>query len=58
MDWLQLATLIATTGGSFIWARSEAVADRRDALALINAISQEMKDFHGRMCAIEERAKK
>jgi hypothetical protein len=48
--------------------RTEAAADRRDILTLIRsiqdetnanlkAIQDEMKDFHGRLCAIEERKK-
>lgn len=48
--------------------RSEAAADRRDMLNLMRAIeregkefretmAQESKDFHGRLCAIEERRK-
>jgi hypothetical protein len=35
--------------------RREASADRRDILNLIRGIDAEMKDFHGRLCAIEER---
>lgn len=42
--------------------RSEASADRRDIVNLIiaikediQAIQMEMRDFHGRLCAIEER---
>lgn len=31
---------------------------RQETNALINAIRQDMKDFHGRLCAIEERNKK
>jgi len=51
--------------GLFAWNRSEANSDRREAasdrkdiLNLIKAIETEMKDFHGRLCAIEERNKK
>lgn len=46
----------------FLWVRSEANADRREAaqgrkdiMAVIQGIQLEMKDFHGRLCAIEER---
>ena len=36
----------------------EARREERQYFAMIvNAIQQEMKDFHGRLCAIEERAK-
>jgi len=48
----------------FLWMRSEANADRRDIVNLIvaikediQAIQHEVKDFHARMCVIEERRK-
>ena len=31
---------------------------RRETTQILMAIQQEMKDFHGRLCAIEERNKK
>lgn len=59
-----LATMISL----FLWVRSEGnndrrhfldvqASDRRDILGLIRSIEQEMKDFHGRLCSIEERSK-
>lgn len=49
----------------FLWATHEATEDRkrladdrRDILNMIRAIQEEMKDFHGRLCAIEERNKR
>lgn len=50
----------------FLWLRTEANADRRniseiqredrkDILGMIKAIELEIKDFHARLCAIEER---
>jgi hypothetical protein len=53
----------------FLWTRSEANSDRReyanerrDILQIIRNVQQEMKDeikdFHGRLCAIEERNRK
>ncbi len=53
----------------FLWTRSEANSDRReyanerrDILQIIRNLQiemkDEMKDFHGRMCAIEERNRK
>jgi len=49
----------------FLWTRGEANADRRDIVNLIIAIkddaanfrkemADEMKDFHARLCVIEE----
>lgn len=40
-----------------LWFRAEANSDRRDIVNLIISIKDEMKDFHGRLCAIEERRK-
>lgn len=63
MDWMQTLTLIVSNIGFvtilFLWNRSESRNDykhmeaRTDAI--LNAIKDEMKDFHGRLCAIEER---
>lgn len=46
----------------FLWTRSEANADRRDIVNLILAIKEEIsaihlevRDFHNRLIAIEER---
>jgi len=46
----------------FLWNRSESRSDYRNIEAMVSAqlqgIREEMKDFHGRLCAIEERNKK
>jgi len=53
----------------FLWAKGEATNDRRefhkeiredrkDFLTLIRGIQDEMKDFHNRLCNIEERNRK
>lgn len=57
MDWAQVVTIIAANLGAFFWARSESRADQAEIRLLIKAIQDEMKDFHGRLCAIEERNK-
>jgi len=61
MDWLQVLSLFLANAGLIIWFRSESRSDWRhmDAKldANLKAIHEEMKDFHGRMCAIEERKK-
>ena len=68
MDWIQFATFVIAnlvfTLTLWLWNRTESNADRRtahedrkDILNLIRAIEYEMKDFHGRLCAIEERRK-
>lgn len=62
MDWIQFILFLVSVGGMFAWLRSdialnrsEAAADRRDMLQILRAIQDEMKDFHGRLCTIEER---
>lgn len=42
----------------WLWNRTESRADNRHILSLVEAIKDEMKDFHGRLCAIEERNRK
>jgi hypothetical protein len=61
----QFIILLFTVAGLFIWNRSESRSDMRHMDAklestreLIRAIYDEMKDFHSRLCAIEERNKK
>ncbi len=64
MDWTQFALFTFAMIG-VMWSlksdiqqnRAEAAADRRDILQLLIAIQDEIKDFHGRLCAIEERNK-
>lgn len=62
MDWTQFATFlianIVFTLTLWLWNRAESRNDSRAIVALISAIQQEIKDFHGRLCAIEERNKK
>ena len=42
----------------FFWARSETRADIRMMLGVIEGIQKEIKEFHGRLCQLEERSKK
>ena len=66
MEWLQVLTLIVSNIGFvtvlFLWNRSESRNDYRHmenrTEAILNAIKEEIKDFHGRLCAIEERRRK
>lgn len=62
MDWIQFTTFmianIVFTLTLWLWNRSESRNDNRAITALVTAIKDEIKDFHGRLCAIEERNKK
>ncbi len=62
MEWGQFAIFMVSTLGLFFWNRSESRADIRHMDAklestreLVRAIYDESKDFHNRLCAIEER---
>jgi len=68
MDWTQILALVLGNGALiiplFLWNRSESRADIRHMDAkleatreLVRAIYDEMKDFHNRLCLIEERNK-
>jgi hypothetical protein len=69
MDWVQFAVFIfvnlAFTLTLWLWNRSESRNDQRHTetilesqRTLINAIHDEMKDFHARLCVIEDRRTK
>ena len=62
MDWMQVVFLFLGNVALIGWLRADikevrAVQseDRKEILLIIREIQQEMKDFHGRLCAIEER---
>jgi len=62
---MDLASILALILGNsaliiplFLWNRSESRADHRECINLIHAIHAEMKDFHARLCILEERMKK
>ena len=69
MDWCQFIIFCVGVLGMFFWNRSESRADHRESRTemraleawtkeMLMAIQQEMKDFHGRLCALEEKGKK
>jgi hypothetical protein len=62
MDWAQFATFLVVntmfTLTLWLWSRAESRSDNRAIVDLIFQVQNEMKDFHGRLCAIEERNKK
>ena len=61
MDWVQFIIFFIGVFGLFVWNRGEARADARHMDAkleaqrnLMNAIHDEMKDFHHRLLEIEK----
>lgn len=62
MEWTQFIIFFIGVFGLFIWNRAEARTDARHFDAKIDSIREltysiqlEIKDFHNRLCAIEER---
>ncbi len=65
MEWTQFVIFFIGVFGLFIWNRTESRNDWRHMDAkmestreLVRAIHDEMKDFHTRLCVIEERNRK
>lgn len=50
-------SLMGTTLALFLWTTTEASQDRRDMMAIIRSIEQEMRDFHSRLLLIEKERK-
>lgn len=68
MDWTQVLTILGGNIALFLWATRQARSDflyldrkiedhRKEMTQLIREIHEEMKDFHNRLCNIEERNK-
>ena len=57
MDWTQFSTFLIVVSGLLVWNRTESRADIIHIHNILESIQQEIKDFHGRLCAIEERRK-
>ena len=62
MDWTQFVIFFLGVFGLFIWNRAEGRSDARHMDAklegqrnLMNAIHDEIKDFHGRLIDMEKR---
>jgi len=62
MEWTQFVIFSIGVFGLFIWNRTESRSDARSTDAKLEAIRslmyeiiQESKDFHGRLCSLEER---
>lgn len=57
MEWTQFVILIVTMSGLFLWNHNEIHSNQKENRELIQAIHDEIKDFHRRLCALEERNK-
>lgn len=62
MTWMQVLTIILANIGwattMFLWLRKEANADRKELAVGISDSKKEAKDFHGRLCTLEEKVRK
>jgi hypothetical protein len=69
MDWMQVLFLFFANASLIIWFRAESRADWRHMDSKVDAIREDMrsfqsamlmeaKDFHARLCAIEEKKRK
>jgi len=58
MEWYQVATIVGANLGLFLWAVRQSRTDFHQTLRMIQNHQDEIKDFHGRLCAIEERSRK
>lgn len=69
MDWIQVLTIVGANIALILSMLSTVVSiwmnmdkkfeqNRKETNEILKGIAQEMKDFHGRLCAIEERNKK
>lgn len=54
---IALMGIFTANAGLILWFRSESRQDWRHSDNLIKAIHEEIKDFHGRLCAIEKNKK-
>lgn len=61
MEWYQVATIVGANLGLFLWAvrqsRSDYLHCQRSIDSFKDIMMKEVKEFHGRLCAIEERNK-
>lgn len=73
MQWIQVFTIIVSTfgitSGFFLWARRETNTDIKEIRGMImglgakldkanDEIKKESREYHGRLCLLEERMKK
>jgi hypothetical protein len=65
MDWTQVLTILGGNMALFMWSTRQARTDflhldrkleenRKETTQIVRAIQEEVKDFHNRLCKIEE----
>ncbi len=62
MDWIQVIVILAANLGViiplFLHSDSKMEANRKETNEILRGIAAEMKDFHARLCVIEDRRTK
>ncbi len=69
MDWIQVLTIVGSnlaimltffgvSIGLYVHIDRKIEEGRKETNEILRSIVEEMKDFHGRLCAIEEKSKK
>jgi hypothetical protein len=61
MEWYQVATIVGANMGLFLWSVRQSRTDylncQKSIESFKDAMAKETKEFHGRLCAIEEKNK-
>lgn len=57
MDWTQVLTILGANMALFLWSVRQSRTDFLHTCRIVESIQSEMKNFHGRLCTIEERYK-
>ena len=57
MDYLQFFGLIGTIIGATLWFKNQTDTLIREIQAEVKGFHQDIKDFHGRLCTLEEKNK-
>jgi len=59
MEWFKVLTIISAVFGMFLWGQRESRTEIRETRAEMRSwkteINKSMKDFHGRLCKLEEK---
>ena len=58
MDWIQVSTIIASNLLIMLTFFGVSISLHNGMREELRGMANEMKDFHGRLCSIEERNKK
>jgi hypothetical protein len=57
MEWYQVLVIILSIFGMFLWNRKETKDEIREIRSEMKEFRMAIIDFHGRLCALEEKYK-